>query len=49
MKKFYEYEIVYDADELTISVCEKDGTFVRNLKDGTAVYSETGEVNSTLK
>ena len=43
MKKFYEYKIVYDADELTISVYEKEGTFVRNLKDGANVYSETDD------
>lgn len=43
MKKFYEYKIVFDADELTISVCEKEGTFVRNLKDGASVYSETDD------
>lgn len=43
MKKFYEYKIVYDADELTICVYEKYGAFIRNLKDGAAVYSETGD------
>lgn len=43
MKKFYEYKIVYDVEELTISVYEKEGFFVRNLKDGTNVYSETDD------
>lgn len=43
MKKFYEYKIVYDVEELTISVYEKEGIFVRNLKDGANVYSETDD------
>jgi hypothetical protein len=41
MKKFYEYKITCDFDELNIYTSEKEGTFVRELKDKTNVYSET--------
>lgn len=43
MKKFYQYKIVYDADELTIYTYEQEGYFVRNHDEQHKVYSETND------